>query len=486
MENLDDKDYPGGNKIMMISILLIIIVLVGGVLFFIFHNTQNSEQIKKPLKQQDNLNSSVNANTLDIDDVCSISREPMIVVYCYINAAFEQRNIDICKKISNDPEGAFKEECEDMINEKMAHEKKDASFCLKSTNLRECVEDVVELTGDKSVCKYWPEGLVIRTCEERAKIQQAIIAKDVNICNTIEFYQTKSKCYGELGVIKNDPALCDLAGTFDTSHSYDQDKRECYRKLAMLNVNQEYCQHVSAESKEDCIEDVNTIKENFKQCVSVKGKNACLSVVSEIIDDIEDCRTVNDETPYYIVATKNCYSQALTKCKEMSSRALQNECSAFVHKKYNHELELNEELVFYKKQLALSDNLEHINITYDLKKNIGREVKSIEMNDDEKNNSTQQKKEVTMLKSKISSTVPAVIMCMNNNGYIMKPKDGGEICRGNSSDVWPIINTEGGKWNDGCEMKVNRVDGNIRGFEYCASLLDGSIAHCNERGCKFE
>lgn len=491
MENLEKKDYKNSgkiknNKIIVSIILSIVVVSVSGVLFFIFKDVQIGKKVNGSLsKQEDNSDFVTGGITLDLDDICGSAHLSGPAEFCYINAAVDQRDIDICRKTSNDSEWMFREYCEDMLNEKLAYEQKDVSLCLLCSNERECIEKVAELKGDASVCQHWPKGLKIEVCEERAKIQQAIVTQNKEICDGIDFYQTKSKCYGELGVVKNDPALCDLAGNLAIDHDYDQDKRECYRKLAMINMDQEYCQYMYEENEEYCIGDVNTIKENFIQCVAGPDKKNCLAIVLEIIDDVEDCRMTSDETAYYPIGLKNCYSKVVNKCKRMSSETLKEECVAFVNKKYNQEIEENEEFDSYIKQLGLDKKLELINIKYDLSK---VPVNDIDLSGNMHDNQiyTDQNEEgQSAAKTMIFSTVPMMIKCMDDNGYMMEPVENGEICRGNSSATWPVISDQGGRWG-GCEMSVQRINGVIKSFEYCATMTDGSIFHCSKVGCMIE
>ncbi len=90
------------------------------------------------------------------------------------------------------------------------------------------------------------------------------------------------------------------------------------------------------------------------------------------------------------------------------------------------------------------------------------------------------------IKSMISSTVPGMILCMEDNGYLTEPKEGQEMCRGNSAyGVWPVLNDKGAKWG-GCKMSVERVGGMIEHFAYCATMADGMIVMCRESGCDFD
>lgn len=90
------------------------------------------------------------------------------------------------------------------------------------------------------------------------------------------------------------------------------------------------------------------------------------------------------------------------------------------------------------------------------------------------------------MRSIISSTVPGMILCMNDNGYVTEPKEGQEMCRGNSAyGVWPVLSDKGAKWG-GCKMSVERTNGMIEHFTYCATMADGTIVTCEETGCDFD
>ena len=93
---------------------------------------------------------------------------------------------------------------------------------------------------------------------------------------------------------------------------------------------------------------------------------------------------------------------------------------------------------------------------------------------------------IASIKSTISSTVPGMILCMEDNGYLTEPKEGQEMCRGNGAyGVWPVLSDKGAKWG-GCRMGVERVGGMIEHFAYCATMADGTIVTCRESGCNFD
>jgi hypothetical protein len=98
------------------------------------------------------------------------------------------------------------------------------------------------------------------------------------------------------------------------------------------------------------------------------------------------------------------------------------------------------------------------------------------------------KSKVAHVRSSISATLPAAILCMDDNGYLTTPKENVKVCRDSdsSSMKWPVISDGGGQWNEGCEMSVERIDGVIKSFEYCATLPDGSVVRCGNRGCKLD
>lgn len=100
-------------------------------------------------------------------------------------------------------------------------------------------------------------------------------------------------------------------------------------------------------------------------------------------------------------------------------------------------------------------------------------------------NSARKRAQEASVKSNISSTVPAAILCMDDNGFLTEPEEGVNICRDDKDlSTWPAIGEMGGKWG-GCEMGVTRKNGIMVGFTYCATLPSGDIARCTQTGCIF-
>ncbi len=121
-------------------------------------------------------------------------------------------------------------------------------------------------------------------------------------------------------------------------------------------------------------------------------------------------------------------------------------------------------------------NIENLDILYELLR-----LERVVMN--QSGDMQQEVDKDVVVKTMIASSVDSIGLC--GDGYVTKPKDGDEICRDYDMGVWPSISKENAEWG-GCDMKINRVDGMIREFEYCATLSDGRVGHCNEKGCIFE
>ncbi len=98
-------------------------------------------------------------------------------------------------------------------------------------------------------------------------------------------------------------------------------------------------------------------------------------------------------------------------------------------------------------------------------------------------NSARQKAKDASVKSSISSTVPAAILCMDDvedlTPWTNQSTGGGNICA-NSEGQWPKLETSG-QWNNIIDDNVS--DGN---FEYTADFRNGEcLATCTETGCMF-
>ena len=96
-------------------------------------------------------------------------------------------------------------------------------------------------------------------------------------------------------------------------------------------------------------------------------------------------------------------------------------------------------------------------------------------------NSARQKAKDASVKSSISSTVPAAILCMDDVSNLNSPSVGTAICP-NSEGVWPELDPSG-TWN-ATGMDNNVTDGtfnyraNYGGTKHCTAL-------CTETGCVF-
>ncbi len=102
-------------------------------------------------------------------------------------------------------------------------------------------------------------------------------------------------------------------------------------------------------------------------------------------------------------------------------------------------------------------------------------------------NSARQKAKNAAVKSSISSTVPAAILCMDDNEDLSAPTantGGGNICA-NSDGVWPALDPSG-SWNTAL------IDGTVSDgsgdFEFDAWYGASHCAHaiCTEVGCTFD
>ncbi|EKE20459.1 MAG: hypothetical protein ACD_7C00573G0003 [uncultured bacterium] len=95
--------------------------------------------------------------------------------------------------------------------------------------------------------------------------------------------------------------------------------------------------------------------------------------------------------------------------------------------------------------------------------------------------SARTKAQVAFFKSTAFSTLPAVIICMDNNSFVNSPKKEESICQGDDSNKWPnFSNLEGAQWG-GCDFEIDKKK---RTFKYCATFGEIKIV-CTQDGCKF-
>lgn len=86
---------------------------------------------------------------------------------------------------------------------------------------------------------------------------------------------------------------------------------------------------------------------------------------------------------------------------------------------------------------------------------------------------------VSAKRVEVESTVPAVILCMDGDGYVNEPLSGNKICKDSSSSIeWPDLSGIDTHWG-GCEFEINKEE---LTFKYCATIESGLIV-CDEEGC---
>lgn len=94
-------------------------------------------------------------------------------------------------------------------------------------------------------------------------------------------------------------------------------------------------------------------------------------------------------------------------------------------------------------------------------------------------NSARQKAKVAAVKSSVSSTVAAGILCQDDGGTISNPAAGTAICNlAAQTTTWPNITGQSGTW--GNTTTQNTTAGT---FSYTATLPDATTFTCNEVGC---
>lgn len=94
-------------------------------------------------------------------------------------------------------------------------------------------------------------------------------------------------------------------------------------------------------------------------------------------------------------------------------------------------------------------------------------------------NSARQKAKDASVKSSISSTVPAAILCMDAGQEILAPAANNPICTG-SEGVWPVLDPSG-TWSG-----THITDVGNGSFSYSATFRGGGCTGtCTQVGCSF-
>ncbi len=97
-------------------------------------------------------------------------------------------------------------------------------------------------------------------------------------------------------------------------------------------------------------------------------------------------------------------------------------------------------------------------------------------------NSARQKAKDASVKSSISSTVPAAILCMDDVVEINAPAEGAVICA-DSEAVWPVLDPSG-LWSGSTNFSTDVANGS---FQYEATFGESHsiTGRCTETGCIF-
>lgn len=91
------------------------------------------------------------------------------------------------------------------------------------------------------------------------------------------------------------------------------------------------------------------------------------------------------------------------------------------------------------------------------------------------------KAEMAAVKASIASSLPAVIICLDDDAFVSEPEEGVLVCEGvGNSSIWPNLSELNASWG-GCDMSVDRENGT---FEYCATTNEG-VVRCTAQGCDF-
>jgi hypothetical protein len=331
-------------KVLILTLSIMLIITIG-IFYHLYQKNNSSEKlslnngvIKNDKAMIAKSNEKEDINIAEVEKIC-FSQEDIFKDYCYLQAAIDQLSLDICQKVSTE----MQVECQDAVNEQLAYQKEDVSYCLKMSQSKgtDCVVKLASLKGDASLCQnvYYKQDL--SSCEQAANtaklISQAITNKDRKFCDEISFYQDKSKCYGELGIALNSPFFCELAnekniqGGQNDFEGWGQPK--CYKELALLNANVEYCDKIMDFGNwgEICKEDVAAVQKVNTQCmenVTSNDKAQCLIIGVKTFKLASECdEKIDFHSAYAPLGIKNCYHKAEYQCaKVITSDDVQSEC----------------------------------------------------------------------------------------------------------------------------------------------------------------
>ena len=99
-------------------------------------------------------------------------------------------------------------------------------------------------------------------------------------------------------------------------------------------------------------------------------------------------------------------------------------------------------------------------------------------------NSAQDKAQAVSVQAAVSSTVPAVVICLDEGKTVSLPKNDQPICEGNIDmlGTWPSLISAEGQWGGCPETFISDPTGVNHQFQYCATHK-GEIITCTMKGC---
>lgn len=216
----------------------------------------------------------------------------------------------------------------------------------------DCIRNIVELTGDTSLCNNF-------TGVDRDDCLRAIAegTRNISLCDTLSSYFDKRMCYSYIAFKENNVSLCGNIPDYDIYYpSYGRDS--CYEYFAMGTGDARVCKIINETRRVNfCYSDVAEYTNNLSLCDEIEDgyieKFMCLDYFDEqknisIPEKYKQCNSDEDCTLPRVCFPNECINRnffnitgellcpsvcgmcCLNKCE---CKCIKNNCTLFVYSK---------------------------------------------------------------------------------------------------------------------------------------------------------
>lgn len=233
--------------------------------------------------------------------------------------------------------------CHEAITLKQtSHEICRSDDCLDKVILRDDDHSLLAEAFRESLYLACSSGECIRELAQKTDddlVSEAIQTKNTTLCSSLDFYQYKTRCFRVLAFALNDASLCELIKEEDDPYS---DEKNCYRDLAIANVDLNYCDDITLGNwGKTCTKEVRYMKDKISSCSEnqTELEDHCKSMVVGIV------QAAKDMIPsFYIYDLRRSrrfsgvYNVVYSECDRLSYNSIINEHCADIVEEFRKPL----------------------------------------------------------------------------------------------------------------------------------------------------